>query len=194
MSERKVFIHPHALCESNHVGAGTRVWAFAHVMPDAVIGEDCNICDHAFIESGVVIGNHVTVKNGVLLFEKVTIGDDVFLGPHVVFTNDLRPRIEEKTPREEWLPTTVRKGASIGANTTIVCGTVIGEYALIGAGSVVTGDVRPHALVVGNPGRQIGWACVCGGTLTRDLVCDCGRRYEESAGNLRASARPIEGR
>lgn len=190
MIDRNVFIHPHALCESGNVGAGTRVWAFAHVMAGAVIGEDCNICDHAFIESNVVIGNRVTVKNGVLLFERVTVEDDVFLGPHVVFTNDLRPRIEEKTPREEWLPTTVRKGASIGANATIVCGAVIGEYALIGAGAVVTGDVRPHALVVGNPGRQIGWACVCGGTLTPDLVCDCGRRFEESAGGLRGGGGP----
>jgi tetrahydrodipicolinate N-succinyltransferase len=112
----------------------------------------------------------------------------------VVFTNDLRPRIEEKTPREEWLPTTVRKGASIGANATVVCGTIVGEYALVGAGTVVTRDVQPHALVAGNPGRQIGWACVCGGTLTRQLVCGCGRRYEESSGELRASSDAIQGR
>jgi acetyltransferase-like isoleucine patch superfamily enzyme len=110
------------------------------------------------------------VKNGVLLFEKVTIEDDVFLGPHAVFTNDLRPRIEVRTPREEWLPTLVKKGASIGANATIVCGTTIGEYALIGAGSVITRDVPAHALMAGNPARRIGWVCVCGKTLPEQDV------------------------
>jgi len=184
VNDRRVFIHPHALCESKTVGAGTRIWAFAHVMQGAVIGEDCNICDHVFIEGRVAIGNRVTVKNGVLVFDEVTIEDDVFLGPHAVFTNDLRPRVKEKTARDEWLPTLVKRGTSIGANATIVCGTVIGEYALIGAGTVVTRDVPRHALVAGNPGRQIGWACVCGRTLPHDLRCDCGRQFEETSAGL----------
>jgi len=188
VSEDAVFIHPAALCESDSIGAGTRIWAFAHVMRGATIGRDCNICDHAFVESGVALGDRVTVKNGVLLFEKVTIEDDVFIGPHVVFTNDLRPRIEVRTPREEWLPTVVKKGASIGANATIVCGTTIGEYALIGAGSVVTRDVPAHALMAGNPARQIGWVCVCGETLLAGLVCACGRRFAAEGAGLRLVA------
>ena len=173
----EVFIHPAALCESDSIGAGTRIWAFAHVMRGATVGRDCNICDHAFVETGVVLGDRVTVKNGVLLFEKVTIEDDVFLGPHAVFTNDLRPRVEVRTPREEWLPTLVKRGASIGANATIICGTTIGEYALIGAGSVVTRDVPAHALMAGNPAQRIGWVCVCGETLPAGLDCVCGRRF-----------------
>jgi UDP-2-acetamido-3-amino-2,3-dideoxy-glucuronate N-acetyltransferase len=177
LSEGAVFIHPAALCESDSIGAGTRIWAFAHVMRGAAVGRDCNICDHAFVETGVVLGDRVTVKNGVLLFEKVTIEDDVFLGPHAVFTNDLRPRIEVRTPREEWLPTLVKKGASIGANATIVCGTTIGEHALIGAGSVVTRDVPAYALMAGNPARRMGWVCACGETLPAGLGCVCGRRY-----------------
>lgn len=189
MSEGDVFIHPAALCESDSVGAGTRIWAFAHVMRGATIGRDCNICDHAFVESGVVVGDRVTVKNGVLLFEKVTIEDDVFLGPHAVFTNDLRPRVEVRTPREEWLPTLVRKGASIGANATIVCGTTVGEYALIGAGSVVTRDVPAHALMAGNPARRTGWVCVCGETLPASLGCECGRRFVLEGTALR----PLDG-
>jgi acetyltransferase-like isoleucine patch superfamily enzyme len=178
MSE--IFIHPTALCESDSIGAGTRIWAFAHVMRGATIGRDCNICDHAFVETGVVLGDRVTVKNGVVLFDKVTIEDDVFLGPHVVFTNDLRPRIEVRTPREKWLPTLVKMGASIGANATIVCGTTIGEYALIGAGSVVTHDVPAHTLMAGNPARRIGWVCVCGETLPASGECACGRRLVSS--------------
>jgi acetyltransferase-like isoleucine patch superfamily enzyme len=170
LSEAAVFIHPAALCESDSIGAGTRIWAFAHVMRGATVGRDCNICDHAFVENGVVLGDRVTVKNGVVLFEKVTIEDDVFLGPGAVFTNDLRPRVEVRTPREEWLPTLVKRGASIGANATIVCGTTIGEYALIGAGSVVTRDVPAHALMAGNPARRMGWVCVCGATLREQEV------------------------
>ena len=150
-----VFVHPHALCESDDVGPRTRVWAFAHVMKGARVGTDCNVCDHAFIEGGAVVGDRVIVKNGVMIWDRVTIEDDVFLGPHAVFTNDLRPRIEVRTPREEWLPTLVKKGASIGANATIVCGTTIGEYALIGAGSVVTRDVPPRTLVAGVPAKHV---------------------------------------
>lgn len=172
-----VFVHPQALCESDDVGPRTRVWAFAHIMPGARVGADCNICDHAFIESGAKIGDRVTVKNNVLVWDKVTIEDEVFLGPNAVFTNDLTPRVAFKKAPEDFLPTLVRRGASIGANVTIVCGVTIGEQAMIGGGSVVTRDVPPHALMVGNPARRIGWACTCGERLGDDLTGTCGRKF-----------------
>jgi UDP-2-acetamido-3-amino-2,3-dideoxy-glucuronate N-acetyltransferase len=184
--DQSVFVHPNALCESDDVGPRTRVWAFAHVMSGAVVGSDCNICDHAFIESGARIGNHVTVKNNVLLWDKVTIEDEVFLGPNAVFTNDLTPRVAFKKKPEDFKPTLVRRGASIGANATIVCGVTIEEQAMVGAGAVVTRDVPAYALVVGNPARQIGWMCACGERLGDDLVCRrCGRRYREDPRGLR---------
>jgi acetyltransferase-like isoleucine patch superfamily enzyme len=172
-----VFIHPNALCESEHIGKGTRVWAFAHVMPQAVIGTDCNICDHAFIESGAVIGNRVTVKNNVLIWDKVVIEDDVFLGPNVVLTNDLRPRAAFKNPPSKFLPTKICTGASVGANATIVCGVTLGSWSMVGAGAVVTRDVQPYALVLGNPAKFAGWTCMCGETLNKQLNCTCGRGY-----------------
>jgi UDP-2-acetamido-3-amino-2,3-dideoxy-glucuronate N-acetyltransferase len=173
-----VFIHPRGLCESEEIGPRTRVWAFAHVMKGAKVGADCNICDHAFIESGVRIGNRVTVKNCVLVFDKVVVEDEVFLGPNMVFTNDMNPRAAVKKSSEEFLPTLVRKGASIGANATVVCGVTIGEQAFIGAGSVVIRDVPAHALVVGNPARRIGWMCECGGRLSAKYACKCGLRFK----------------
>ena len=172
-----VFVHERALCESDDIGPRTRVWAFAQVMKGARVGADCNICGHAFIETGAVLGDRVTVKNAVLLWDRVTVEDDVFLGPNVVFTNDMNPRAAFKKPPEHFLSTRVRKGASIGANATIVCGTTIGEQAFVGAGSVVIRDVPAHALVVGNPARRIGWMCACGEKLDQKLVCACGRRY-----------------
>jgi UDP-2-acetamido-3-amino-2,3-dideoxy-glucuronate N-acetyltransferase len=180
-----VFVHDHALCESDDVGPRTRIWAFAHVMKGARVGADCNVCDHAFIEGGAVVGDRVTVKNGVLVWDRVTIENDVFLGPHVVFTNDMAPRAAFKKPPEMWLPTLVRHGASIGANATIICGVTVGVGAFVGAGSVVTRDVPDHALVVGNPACRIGWVCACGERLAADLGCACGRRYRlvgENAG------------
>jgi UDP-2-acetamido-3-amino-2,3-dideoxy-glucuronate N-acetyltransferase len=172
-----VFVHERALCESEDIGPRTRVWAFAHVMKGATVGAGCNICDHAFLESGSSIGDRVTVKNNVLLWDKVSVEDDVFLGPNAVFTNDMNPRIGFKKSPDRFLPTRVRRGASIGANATIVCGTTIGERAFVGAGSVVIQDVPAYALVVGNPARQIGWMCACGARLPEDLRCTCGRAY-----------------
>lgn len=181
-----VFVHPSALCESDTIGARTRVWAFAHVMAGAVVGADCNVCDHAFIETGARLGDRVTVKNNVLVWDKVTVEDDVFLGPNVVFTNDLTPRVQFKKSPAEFVETTVRRGASIGANATIVCGITIGENAMVGAGAVVTRNVASHALVTGNPARRVGWACVCGGRLDDELRCPrCARRYREDGGGLR---------
>lgn len=184
--DASVFVHERALCESDQIGARTRVWAFAHVMEGARVGSDCNIGDHAFIESGARVGDRVTVKNCVLVWDRVTIEDDVFLGPNMVFTNDLRPRTAFKNP-DAFLPTLVKRGASIGANATIVCGITIGEGAFVGAGSVVLRDVPAHALVVGNPARRIGWACACGETLAPNLACACGRCYRlvDSSAGLR---------
>ncbi len=177
-----VFVHEKGLCESEDVGPRTRVWAFAHVMKGATLGSDCNVGDHAFLETGARLGNRVTVKNNVLVWDKVTVEDDVFLGPNVVFTNDLFPRVAFKNPPEKFLPTVVRRGASIGANATIVCGVTLGENAFVGAGSVVTSDVPAYALVVGNPARRKGWICACGKKLPASLRCACGRSYELQAG------------
>lgn len=177
---QSVAVHPLGLCESDLVGGGTRIWAFAHVLPGARIGSDCNVCDGAFVEGGAVIGDRVTVKNHVLVWDRVTVEDDCFLGPNVVFTNDFRPRAEVKRGTEGFLPTTVRRGASIGANATIVCGIEIGSYAFVAAGSVVTRDVPDHALVAGNPARQVGWVCRCGARLDDEGVCgECASSYEQ---------------
>lgn len=180
-----VRVHERALCESTDVGPRTRVWAFAHVMAGARVGADCNIGDHAFIETGAVLGDRVTVKNAVLVWDRVTVEDDVFLGPNMVFTNDLVPRNAFRKGPESFLPTVVRRGASIGANVTVVCGVTIGEAAFVGAGAVVTHDVPARALVIGNPARFAGWMCDCGERLPEALACSCGRAFRlvsESAG------------
>jgi len=149
------FIHPNALVESEKIGDGSRVWAFAHILPGATIGEDCNICDGVFVENDVVVGNRVTVKIGVQLWDGVTLEDDVFVGPNATFANDIFPR--SKKPPERFASTIVRHGASIGANTTILPGVTIGANAMVGAGSVVTRDVPPGAIVVGNPATIKGY-------------------------------------
>ena len=178
---RPLFVHPNGLCESEQVGAGTRVWAFAHVLPGAIVGEDCNICDGAYVEGGAVVGDRVTVKNQVLIFEGVTVEDDAFLGPGVVFTNDLRPRAHVKRSGNALSATTVRRGATLGAGVVVVCGTTIGANAFVGAGAVVVGDVPAHAFMVGNPAKQLGWACCCGERLPEGLRCsECGRTYERT--------------
>ena len=148
------FAHPQALVESPHIGAGTRVWAFAHILPGARIGADCNICDGVFVENDVVVGDRVTVKCGVQLWDGVTLEDDVFVGPNATFTNDAFPR--SRVHPDRFLRTTVQRGASIGANATILPGITIGSGAMIGAGSVVTRDVAPGTVVVGNPARMLG--------------------------------------
>lgn len=149
------FTHSRALCESSHIGKGTRVWAFAHVLPEARIGGDCNICDHVFIENDVVIGDRVTIKCGVQVWDGVRIEDDVFIGPNVTFTNDIFPR--SKQYPEAFGRTTIQSGASLGANSTILPGITIGRNAMIGAGAVVTRSVPPNAIVAGNPARITGY-------------------------------------
>ena len=160
-SGRPYMAHPLALVESDEIGEGTRIWAFAHVMKDARIGRQCNIGEHCYIEQGVTLGNNVTVKNGVNVWTGVTIEDNVFLGPNCVLTNDPNPRAYVKKSAGSLVETMIRNNATIGANATIVCGVTIGRYAFIGAGAVVIRSVLDFALVVGNPARQIGWMCVC---------------------------------
>lgn len=146
------FKHPQSLVESDTIGAGTRIWAFAHVLPGARIGADCNICDHVFIENDTVIGDRVTVKCGVQIWDGLRIEDDVFIGPNATFTNDLFPKSKHEF---ELRTTNIKEGASVGANATILAGVTIGKNALIGAGAVVTRDVPEKAVVVGNPARVI---------------------------------------
>lgn len=174
-----VFIHPTAeVSEHAKIGNGTKIWNLAQVREDCTIGEDCIISKNVYIDTKVVLGNRVKVQNNVNVYHGVEVEDDVFLGPSMTFTNDFYPRAFNA----DWKITYTRvcKGASIGANATIVCGNTIGEYAMIGSGSVVTKDVPAHALVVGNPARQIGWVCKCGGKLDENFHCSaCGEKYSE---------------
>ena len=148
-----MFIHPSSDVQSKQIGEGTRIWQYVVILPEAVIGRDCNICSHCFIENKAVVGDRVTVKCGVQLWDGVTLEDDVFIGSNATFTNDLKPR--SRNAAAQLLPTVVKKGATIGANATILPGLTIGEGAMVGAGAVVTKDVPPGALVVGNPARPM---------------------------------------
>lgn len=149
------FVHPQGICESSQIGARTRIWAFAHVLPHAHIGSDCNICDHVFVENDVVVGDRVTVKCGVQLWDGLRVEDDVFIGPNVTFTNDKWPR--SKAYPAKFLRTTIERGASIGANATILPGITIGQNSMVGAGAVVTRSVPPNAIIFGNPARITGY-------------------------------------
>ncbi len=157
--------HPSAIIDPGcQIGQGTAVWHFSHIMSGAVIGENCILGQNVFIGKEVILGNRVKVQNNVSIYTGVVCEDDTFLGPSCVFTNVINPR-SAISRKEEFKKTHVKKGASIGANATIICGYTIGEYALIGAGSVVTKDVVPYALIVGNPGKQIGWVSEYGKRL-----------------------------
>ncbi|MDH4562704.1 WxcM-like domain-containing protein [Pseudomonas sp. BN411] len=149
------FVHPQGICESQDIGENTRIWAFAHILPGARIGAECNICDHVFIENDVVLGDRVTVKCGVQLWDGLRVADDVFIGPNAAFTNDRFPR--SKQYPEQFLLTRIERNASIGANATLLPGITIGQSAMVGAGAVVTRSVPPHAIVVGNPARIVGY-------------------------------------
>lgn len=185
-STHDTYIHPAALCESDDVGAGTRIWAFAHVMRGARVGADCNVGEGSFLEAGCVLGDRVTVKNHVLIWNGVEVEDEAFIGPGVVFTNDRFPRsprmlvvAERYEHVDRWLERThVERGASLGAGAVILPGISIGAYAVVGAAALVTRDVLAHQLVIGQPAFAAGWACRCGQRLDADLACPaCGQRY-----------------
>jgi len=180
------FKHPTAVVESDNVGRGTKIWHFAHVREGAKIGENCVVGKSVYIDTDVEIGNSVKIQNFVSVYKGVRIEDGVFVGPSVTFTNDLYPRAFQ-WDEDTIIPTVVKKGASIGANSTIVCGVTIGEYAMIGAGAVVTKDSPAYGLVYGNPADLKGFVCYCGRKLDRIVVeddkkrvfmCECGKEIE----------------
>lgn len=177
-----VFVHERGACESDSVGAGTRIWAHAHVMKGAVVGRGCNIGEGSFVETGAVLGDFCTVKNGVSVWDMVHCEDYVFLGPDSCFTNDFLPRAAfKKDPATEFRPTRIREGASIGANATIICGVTIGRHAMVGAGAVVTRDVPDFALVIGSPAKPIGFVGRYGTRLAFD---ETGRARCERTGDV----------
>lgn len=172
-------IHETAIVDAGAtIGEGTRIWHWAHVCSGARIGTGCSLGQNVFVANDVVIGDNVKVQNNVSVYDAVRLEDDVFCGPSMVFTNVYNPR-SAVARKDEYRSTLVKRGATLGANCTIVCGTTIGEYAFVGAGSVVNRDVAPYALMVGVPARQIGWMCVCGIRLTGEgtVRCDCGETY-----------------
>jgi acetyltransferase-like isoleucine patch superfamily enzyme len=171
-----ITIHPTADVQAKSIGDGTTIWQFSIVLPGAQIGGDCNINCHVFIENDVIVGNNVTIKPGVQLWNGLRIEDGVFIGPNVSFVNDQHPRSQQRP--EKFLITTIKKGASIGANATVLGSVTVGRYAFVGAGSVVTKDVPGNVLMYGNPASRRGFVCNCGSTLTSDLICKkCGLRY-----------------
>jgi UDP-2-acetamido-3-amino-2,3-dideoxy-glucuronate N-acetyltransferase len=168
MKNNKYFAHETAVIDENCIiNEGTKIWHFSHIMSNCTIGTGCNIGQNVVVSPKVILGNNVKVQNNVSIYTGVICEDDVFLGPSMVFTNVINPR-SAVIRREEYMKTTVKKGATIGANATIVCGNDIGEFALIGAGSVVTKSVKPYALIVGNPAKQIGWISEFGHRLHFD--------------------------
>lgn len=183
------FIHESAYVdEGAQIGPRTKIWHFVHVMPGAVIGADCNLGQNVVVLNGTRIGDRVKIQNNVSIYEGVELEDDVFCGPSMVFTNVINPR-SHVSRKDEYRRTLVKRGASIGANATILCGTTLGEYCFVGAGAVVTKDVPAYAIVTGVPARRTGWVCVCGVTLRGkgELSCtECNRHYTERDGTLSA--------
>lgn len=183
-----VFVHESSYVDDGaQIGDGTKIWHFCHVMPGAVIGERCNLGQNVVVMNGARLGNNVKVQNNVSIYEGVTLEDDVFCGPSMVFTNVMNPR--SHVPRKnDYRPTLVRRGTSIGANATVVCGVTLGEYSFIGAGAVVRGDVPAYALMVGVPARRVGWMCQCGERLPDSGVgtcAVCGTTYERAGEGIR---------
>jgi UDP-2-acetamido-3-amino-2,3-dideoxy-glucuronate N-acetyltransferase len=181
-----VFIHETAVVDEKvQIGPGTKIWHFSHVLADSSVGKECTIGQNVVIGPEVAIGDRCKIQNNVSVYKGVTLEDGVFCGPSMVFTNVFNPRAEIRR-MDEVRPTLVRRGATIGANATIVCGVTIGRWAFIGAGAVVTDDVPDHALVVGNPAKQVGWVCECGEKLTKKLTCKaCKKTYEKHGKGLK---------
>lgn len=173
-----VFIHETAIIDSGaKIGAGTHIWHWTHVCSSAVIGQKCNIGQNVFIADHVIIGNECKIQNNVSLYNGVILEDDVFCGPSMVFTNVCNPRAKIRK-MDQIRPTLVKQGATLGANCTIICGNVIGRYAFVGAGAVVTKNILDYALAIGNPAKQTGWMCICGEKLANGLQCHvCGKKY-----------------
>lgn len=188
------FVHESSYVdEGAEIGSGTKIWHFSHIMPGAVIGEHCNLGQNVVVMPRTRLGNNVKVQNNVSIYEGVTLEDDVFCGPSCVFTNVINPR-SHVSRKAEYRPTLVRRGATIGANATVICGVTIGEYAFIGAGAVITADVPAFALMVGVPARRVGWMCRCGVRLQvkdgRAVCGTCGSQYQERDGLLSPIDRP----
>jgi UDP-2-acetamido-3-amino-2,3-dideoxy-glucuronate N-acetyltransferase len=181
MENKEYFAHETAVIDENcKIGAGTKIWHFSHIMSNSIIGEKCNIGQNVVISPDVILGKNVKVQNNVSIYTGVICEDDVFLGPSMVFTNVINPR-SAVNRKDEYMKTVVKKGASIGANSTIVCGNDIGEYAFIGAGAVVVKEIKPFALVVGNPSRQIGWISKYGHRLSfnDEGIATCPESHEK---------------
>lgn len=177
--ESEYFVHDEAIVDTDNIGEHTKVWGFSHVFPKAEIGKNCNICEHVLIENDVILGDNVTVKSGVYIWDGIRIADNVFVGPSVTFINDRHPR--SKQYPEEFSKTIIKEWASLGANSTIMCGVNIGEASTVGAGSVVLKDVNPYEIVVGNPARVVGHNCICGKRLEfydNNALCSCKKSYE----------------
>ena len=191
-----VFIHESAYVDDGaQVGAGTKIWHFCHVMPGAVIGAQCSLGQNVVMMNGTRMGRNCKIQNNVSIYEGVELEDDVFCGPSMVFTNVINPR-SHVSRKHEYMRTLVKRGATIGANATIVCGSTLGEYAFVAAGAVVTKDVLPYALVVGVPAHRIGWMCQCGERLKDSGVgrCSaCGTEYERSGDGIAPTAEQPSG-
>lgn len=181
------YVHPTSVIDEQVlIGEGTRIWHFSHIQSGARIGKNCSLGQNVNVSNNVKVGDGCKIQNNVSLYEGVELEDDVFCGPSCVFTNDLTPRAKYPKGRVAYKKTLIKRGASIGANATVVCGHTIGEWAMIAAGAVVTSNVPNHALMMGVPARLRGWVCECGDILSDDLVCNkCGRTYTESSEGLR---------
>ena len=187
------FVHESSYIDNGaSIGDGTKIWHFCHIQDGAVIGKNCSLGQNVNISNNVHIGNGVKIQNNVSIYEGAELGDYVFCGPSVVFTNDLSPRAKYPKGRGSYRKTVLRTGATVGANSTIVCGHELGEWCMVAAGAVVTKDVLAHALVAGVPAKQTGWVCECGNVLNQDLCCSvCKRRYKLEGSSIIEEKMPV---